>query len=277
MTERGIRYELEKMGSDYDKGSGVYFVKNSNPAGRAHWHDCYEIEFIISGSADDIINDCVYKAQKGDLFFLTPNDFHELDNFKDFTCYGVMFPEELISDSLLERLEGRSLSTNIYARLSENDIKNVEVLFRIIEQEMQNKREGYGETVKNALNIIIGFIIRDGFKETNTRSKYTSVRKAVNYIKNNFDKSITLNDVAAEVNLDPKYFSVLFKRSIKISFKSFLNETRLNCAMKHLKNRDIPITEICYLCGFGSISNFNRLFKREIGISPREYRLLNSN
>lgn len=276
MKEKQLRYELDKMQGSYHKDLGISFVKNSNPSGTAHWHDCYEIEFIVSGTVDDIINDCVYKVKPGDLFLLTPNDFHELRNFKDFVGYIVMFPESVIDEKLLSRLEARDLSTNIFARLSENERRKVEALFLIMEQELKNKEIGYDTIFKNCLNTVISFIIREGFTKSTVKSRYTSVRQGVNYIKNNFQRPITLTEVANEVNLDSKYFSVLFKRSIGVSFKDFLNETRLNCALKYLKSSNMPVTEICYSCGYGSISSFNRAFKKEYGISPREYRNMNN-
>lgn len=277
MDNRGVRYELDKMGSLYDSRSGIYFIKNSSPSGRAHWHDCYELEFIISGSADEIVNGCPYSAKRGDIFFLTPNDFHEIGNFKDFVCFGVMFPESVIDDRLLERLERRKLSNNLFLRLDGEQINKFEMLFSFMEEEMAKKSDGYADIVRNAVNMVIGLIIRDGFKEGVAKTKYSSVRMAVNYIQSNFRRDITLTEVARAVNLESKYFSVLFKKSIRVSFKSFLNETRLACAVNYLNGKDISVTEICYLCGFGSISNFNRLFKKEFGMSPREYRNRNKN
>lgn len=277
MVNDNNRYNLEDMHFNYYDDLQLYFVKskveNANKHISTHWHDSYEIEFLISGTADEIINDCVYKAESGDIFLLTPNDLHELRNINGAVCCNMMFPESFISDELLIQLEERSLFTNVFARLEKRELEKVKTLISIIEDELDSNDTNRKVVVKNIINVILSFLIRYGFKENTSGKKYVSVRRAVKYIKSNFKKQITLNDVANAVGLETKYFSVLFKKSIGVSYKDFLNETRLKYALQCISQSDVSITEICYSCGYGSVSNFNRMFKRKYGMSPNEYRL----
>lgn len=270
------RYTLDKLELFYYDDLEIYLNKNKFKNDRkfvkSHLHNCYEIEFIISGSLDEIINDSVYHAVPGDLFLLSPNDMHELRNIDDAYICTIMFPETFIDEELLLQLEEKNLFFNIVSRMTEKTRNKLEFLISMIEDEIKNGDVNSKVSVKNILNIIITFILRNVVEETNISKKYNSVRKAVVYIKDNFKEQITLKEVADTVGLESKYFSVLFKKSMGLSYKDFLNEMRLNYAQRLLSENKESVTDICYLCGYGSVSNFNRMFKRKFALSPSEYR-----
>ncbi|HML49224.1 MAG TPA: AraC family transcriptional regulator, partial [Clostridia bacterium] len=90
--------------------------------------------------------------------------------------------------------------------------------------------------------------------------------------QSNFQEPLSLVGVAREVGVSPGHLSTLLSTQLNISFPSFLNATRLNHALPLLKHSDVPITQICYECGFNSIRTFNRAFQAEFNLSPREMR-----
>ena len=273
MIDEELRYELNKMKYNYYKEAGIFFLRNNAPTKNPHWHDCYEIEYIVSGRATERINDCEYEAIPRDIFLLTPNDFHQfVDYTENITIVNIMFPEEIIWEQLLSKLETKAFNMNVFARLEEDESEKVKALVSVFEKEIEQKKSGYVQNVHSIINIIVSIILRERFKENNVGGQYSSVKRAIDYIKNNFQKPLTLVDVAKEVNLEPNYFSSIFSKKLKTTFKSFLNEIRLNNAVKELKNSEKSILDICYSSGYGSISNFNRMFKKRYGMSPREYR-----
>ena len=87
-----------------------------------------------------------------------------------------------------------------------------------------------------------------------------------------FDKPITLEDVARQAHMTPQAFCRYFKRHTLHTFVSFLNKVRINEACKRLTDgRYDSIATVAYNCGFNSITNFNRVFKTVTGKSPSEY------
>lgn len=272
MNYQIIRYELKTI-YNYYPDIGICYVKNNNPDGSAHWHDCYELVLVYNGSADEIINDCHYKAKAGDMFFLTPNDFHQIDKMNGYACYTIMFPKDIINKSLLDILSTRDLKTNYNYHPDSEMLVYITSLFDLIGKELRERKANYKTTVINLINVIIAFVLRDGAREGMPASnRYITIRKAVAYIMENFANPLTLSEVAEQVNLNERYFSDLFCKKMGVNFKTFLNETRLSNAARYLHDSKLPITDICYMCGYGSLSNFNRMFKRHYGISPREYR-----
>jgi AraC-like DNA-binding protein len=93
-----------------------------------------------------------------------------------------------------------------------------------------------------------------------------------NYIMQQYDKPITLVDIAKQAHMTPQAFCRYFKRHTLHTFVSFLNEVRINEACKRLTDGQYDsIATVAYNCGFNSITNFNRVFKSVTGKSPSEY------
>jgi AraC-like DNA-binding protein len=87
-----------------------------------------------------------------------------------------------------------------------------------------------------------------------------------------YNRDLTLEEVAAAAYMTPQAFCRYFKKHTRLTFVSFLNEVRINEACKKLIEGSYDsVSSIAYDCGFNSITNFNRVFKSTLGISPREY------
>jgi AraC-like DNA-binding protein len=91
-------------------------------------------------------------------------------------------------------------------------------------------------------------------------------------LEQNYAERITLASLAAEHHISPSYLSHLFKRITGYTIIQYLTMCRLSVARKLLSETDLSITEVVYATGFSDCSNFSRLFKREIGCSPVDYK-----
>lgn len=98
------------------------------------------------------------------------------------------------------------------------------------------------------------------------------IKKAIEYISKNYKNRITLKIISENSCLSQFHFSRLFKDVIGTSFSHFLRIFRINKAIELLQSKDASISSIAFDAGFGSISTFNNVFKRELGMSPIEYR-----
>ena len=73
-------------------------------------------------------------------------------------------------------------------------------------------------------------------------------------------------------SLTPPAFCRLFKKRTSRHFISYLNDVRISKACKQLLETDLNISEIAFHCGYKTVSNFNKIFKKNIGIAPKAYR-----
>jgi AraC-like DNA-binding protein len=106
------------------------------------------------------------------------------------------------------------------------------------------------------------------------QSTYNSrrIQKVMEHINLHFQKPISLKEVATLTNMAEAAFSRFFKTRTGLTFVESLTDIRLGHANSLLVNSTQSISEIAYQCGFNNISNFNRIFKKKKGCSPKEFR-----
>ncbi|MFA6309650.1 MAG: PocR ligand-binding domain-containing protein [Clostridia bacterium] len=98
------------------------------------------------------------------------------------------------------------------------------------------------------------------------------IYKAIDYIRRNYMKKITLDEVAAFVFLSPSYFSKVFKDEMRTTFNNYLNHIRIEMSKKLLLDEKIALTEVSNLVGYEAQSYFSKVFKKVSGVSPGKYR-----
>lgn len=92
------------------------------------------------------------------------------------------------------------------------------------------------------------------------------------YIHKNFDKKITLEEIADHVNMSIVTFNRFIKKRTGKTFINYLNEIRVSYAARWLIEKDLSVSEIAYQCGFNNIANFNKIFKALKRCTPSEFR-----
>jgi two-component system response regulator YesN len=92
------------------------------------------------------------------------------------------------------------------------------------------------------------------------------------YINENYKKDISLDEVSRSVDISPYYFSKLFKDETGENFIEYLTNIRIEVAKKLLKNRNLSIKNVCAETGYSDPNYFSRIFKKQVGITPTEYR-----
>ena len=98
------------------------------------------------------------------------------------------------------------------------------------------------------------------------------IKKAIQYIAQNFASAISLEDVATHGHLNPAYFSTVFKQSTGSSFKEYLNMVRIEESKRLLSNTTYSVIDIAIATGFEDQSYFSKVFKKYTGLTPKQYR-----
>lgn len=97
-----------------------------------------------------------------------------------------------------------------------------------------------------------------------------SLKKAIAYIRLNSHLDININNVAAYAGISERYLRNLFSQYLNLSPLDYLNQIRINKAVELLRNTEMSVKEVCFQCGFQSPQYFSRIFKQQMGVSPRE-------
>ena len=99
-----------------------------------------------------------------------------------------------------------------------------------------------------------------------------TIFKALEFIKANYMKKISLEDVAKSVYLSSSYFSKIFKQEMKCNFNTYINLFRIESSKELLKDPTVELVDIASIVGFEDQSYFSKVFKKIVGISPGKYR-----
>lgn len=99
------------------------------------------------------------------------------------------------------------------------------------------------------------------------------IKRAVEYIRHNYDRAITVEDVAGAVNLHPGYLQRIFKRVTSQTLVEYITDYRMEKAKMLLVHTDIPVAEIADYVGVGSRQYFHQLFKKHSRMTPVAYRI----
>ncbi|QHW34094.1 AraC family transcriptional regulator [Paenibacillus rhizovicinus] len=247
-----------------------------------HWHEFFEMGFVVGGSGTHVLNGVPMRLSRGDLFLLTPADFHSLepDSGGTLELYDLIFNDQFIRDPLLELLFDRG--THRTACYDREETEAAEREFELIWKESADWQAGSGMLVQGSVERLLIQLSRrsreagDEYASSGGQAVnqpiQPSVRKALIYIQHHFRDTITLEDAAGSCGLSPNYFSECFRKGTGVTFQTYVQELRMQFAKSLLKSTRLPVTEICFASGFNTLPHFERAFKRRFGASPREHR-----
>jgi len=248
-----------------------------------HFHPEYELNFIYKGKgAKRIIGDHTDVIDDIELVLVGPNIVHgwilnECD-CKEIYEITVHIHDDLLGEKMLSRrifkpikeMFNRAKHGILFSRETTNEIMpRLMVLPRIhgiryflefvsILNDLANS-EGQKMLSKLAVE-------KEDFHDSD------KIKKVYNYINENFSRTITLNEISELVNMSPVSFNRFIKKRTGRTFVHYLNATRISFASRWLLETDLSIGEISYKCGFNSVANFNRLFKKAKNCTPKEFK-----
>lgn len=265
-----------------DENCNLRFIKKSQAGNNPerHVHHSWEILYIVSGSRTFFHRSETYSMNEGSIALIPPGVLHRGLNRNNEHC-------ELINLYVLNQYDPLFSSSyhlfkawaDRYEPVIHFDEKNryeIEALFAQIGTELTEKMPWYIETVWSLINSLILRTLRWAENQTighmHPKPVNTSVAYAMNWVNINFSKQIDLNAVAREIQLNPSYFSRLFYKETQVHFYEYLSYIRINHACGLLATTREPVYHIAERCGFGSITQFGRVFRKITGQHPLKYR-----
>jgi AraC-like DNA-binding protein len=253
-----------------------------------HFHSEYQLFVVLEGTGTRFIGDNISHFQEGDMVFTGPNVPHLWRNDDIYfqkenklRVHGVVvyFPEHFLGETILKKEEMHGIR-----QLFEKGGRGVEFLGQTNQQVtrmLKDLVELKGvESIVQLLNILhvlaesaeYRYISSVGYTNTSKEVDKDRMSDVYNYIMLNFRKNIMLEEVAGIASMSPTSFSRYFKARTNKSFSAFVSELRIGYACKQLMADKHTIAQICYECGYNTLSNFNKQFKEQMHKTPFEYR-----
>ena len=249
-----------------------------------HYHEEYELNFILNAEgAKRIVGDSIEVTEDAELVLVGPNVTHgwfehksKSDNIYEIT---IQWHKDFLDDKFLRRNQMNFIQ-NMFERSVKGILFSKETTKAITPRLIAlSKKHGF-DSVMELFSILHDLSISRNMRSlsnvspNNEQFNFNSrrVEKAFEYMNANFDKRVSLVEVAKLVNMTEVAFSRFFKKRTGYTFIDSLNDIRLGHASRKLIDSTHSIAEICYDCGFNNMSNFNRIFKKKKNATPKEYR-----
>ncbi len=249
-----------------------------------HYHEELELNLIMNAKgARRIVGDHIDQIDDMELVLVGPNVYHAWFTHQctseEIHEVTIQWHRDLFEDKFLRRNQ-LSFIRSMVERSQKGILFSRETTVALAPRILSlNQKNGF-DSVLELLSILHDLSISRNMRTlsdgsfTNQHFTYNSrrIEKAFEYMNTNYDKAITLGEVAKLVSMTEVSFSRFIKKRTGNTFIDSLNEIRLGHASRMLIDTTHSIAEISYHCGFNNISNFNRIFKKKKTCTPKEFR-----
>lgn len=254
----------------YKKETGIAiserFITQHNPL---HWHNFLELELILSGYGEQTLNGQKTQLKKGCLSVIRLTDFHQVTPKDELHLLNLMVDDKLLSQEMLTKITSENI---LFFDLKEEDSKVFEMLFRLClaENESATPDTRYLKHLITCIFLKIIKLAPDGKGKSSSNEQ--PIQTALLYMHMHFRENPTLNEVAKIAHYNVSHFSSTFHKELGTTYCEYLNMLKISYAKELLICTNLKISDIYSECGFTSHSNFLRLFKENLGISPMQFR-----
>lgn len=250
-----------------------------------HWHEFCELELVFDGEGIQRKQDHPLPFSKGVLSLQLPMDFHEviINPENPPVLYSVKFAEMFIEPEIYQAVFSGKRNQQIM--LNEEEFEEIKRDFDHLYHEFNGNEEFREVVLKNILEKVIIYYHRRVEKNpvleeekdqqvqmSEYASSYNILIDCLNYIQSNYEKKITLTEMAERASMSLNYFSTFFRQNTGCTLRDYLKNLRIRYAVSFLANSDMPVYKVGEMVGFPSYEHFSRLFTKEVGISPSNFR-----
>ncbi|NLM13053.1 MAG: AraC family transcriptional regulator [Epulopiscium sp.] len=250
-----------------------------------HFHNEYEIYYLLSGERYYFIDNQTYYVKKGSIVLVDSNQIHQT------STVNKPFHERLlvnIRETVFEKYKPIFGALNLpdffkrnfgVFQLNEEEQAYVEsILFSMIE-EVKNKKTEYEFLLLIKLTELLIFLIRKQQELSKVNqpisiqsAKHRKIQEVANYISNHYASCGSLDELAKRFFVSKYYLCRIFKEVTGFTVNEYISINRIKQAQILLERSNLSITEIAEKVGYYNITHFEKVFKTYLGTTPLKYR-----
>jgi len=246
-----------------------------------HKHTHYELQYVIKGKGQHIINGCSYNYKKGDLFIMPPQDNHFfIFQEKSAICFikfNESYFEPFLHDGDFKQLLSRFLSPRRKILLSTECQKNIGDLVQLTMKEYKRVSPLQNIVIKNALSLILALMAEDETQIVGT-PKDEKIQSILNYIDLHIAEKdlLSTRHIAEKFHISKNYFNQYFRKSTGSSYKKYIQTYTLNLVADRLVHQNQTLSQLAFEFGYSDESHLSNAFKAHFKQTPTSYKKSNS-
>lgn len=255
-----------------------------------HWSSKVHFIYIVSGTKRYTIGGVAYMVKEGDILYIPPNVVHASGKTgkitdQNFEVIIVAFDPDLLLPQNNDKRIMKILNPIKNAEaLIPNHIQPKDTIYQAIKDGFDavcdayiKRKPAYELEIQQHLLYIFTVLYRcyalnDDERGQKEECRKDQINKAIQYIHENYCEDLNIDVLAKITGFSSPHFMNLFKQYYGVTCVSYINLYRLDKAAYKLINTDEPIKEIALKCGYNNVSFFNRVFKKQFGETPRQFR-----
>ncbi len=237
-----------------------------------HWHENIELLYFIEGEGRVVCNFSSYSVKKGDIFVVNSENLHMVESDKIIKYYCIIIDNDFCAFNGIPAEELRFVHIINNPALT----KKYQSIIDHYECGGDYKEAKIKLSVLDMLVFLLNYTEKDVQEENADTNEYIepqnlpNIKLAIKFIKENFAKRITVEDISEASGLSRAYFSRKFKSITGFTLVNYVNLVRCQQACRMLKTGKYKINEVAIECGFENMSYFTKTYKRLMGVLPSE-------
>lgn len=282
--KKNLRAEFTKRQYMLSEDFEIYYYNDRNlPQGNIHMHGYHEFYFFLEGDVSIRIEEQIWDLTPGDIVFIPPRVYHQAvihESGRPYRRFVLWISEEYCSQ-LLELSEDYLYFVKHVSDTGEYIIHNDVIAFNTIQakvfellEEIQGQRFGRDVRIALGINGLIMHLNRIMYEQKHL--KYSEegqslYQNLIYYMEEHLEEDLTLDTIASKFFVSKYHISHIFKDNMGISVHQYILKKRLSACKEALLG-NTNISEVYRSFGFKDYSSFYRAFKKEFGISPKEFK-----
>ncbi len=263
---------------DPQAGYFARFVYGGEEVFPLHCHDFYEVFIVVKGVVPHEVNGVIQKLPEGSMVFVRPDDVHRhLSNDPETVFINLTFTRETtekLFSYLFEQEEAQKLlSCDVSPMVILDKTSKKELISQIDELNTANWKDKKAQKLRMRTILTNLFPY---FMQSLPQEDEETVPRWLTELAERMSKPENFIAGAKQMqilsNRSREHLARSFKKYFGVSVTDYINDLRVNYASNLLINTNIPVIDICFTCGFQSVSYFYRVFKKKNAVTPYVFR-----